>query len=95
MENDFWNEDKKGKQGLLTLIGSAFAFSLMTVCIKQTQGRNPVFELVFFRSLFSLFITRLMMRNADINPWGKNKKLLLIRGLIGTGALFCVFKAID
>ena len=30
-----------------------------------------------------------------ISPWGINKKLLLIRGIVGTGALFCVFKAID
>ncbi|WP_235619526.1 MULTISPECIES: DMT family transporter [Prochlorococcus] len=67
----------------------------MTVCIKHLRGRIPVAELVFFRSVFSLLTTRLMMRNAGVYPWGINKRLLIARGLIGTSALFCVFKAID
>ncbi len=95
MKRKLWGKDKKETQGLLTLIGSALAFSLMTLCIKQTQSRIPIFELIFFRSVFSLLITRLMMKNADVYPWGKNKKLLLTRGLVGTGAVFCVFKAVD
>ncbi len=82
-------------EGFITLVSSAFAFSLMTVCIKQLGGRIPVTELVFFRSIFSLSITRVMMIREKIYPWGLNKKLLLIRGLIGTGALLCVFKAIE
>ncbi len=83
------------KQGFIALIGSALAFSLMTVCIKQLNGRLPVAELVFFRSIFSLLITKLLINKAGISPWGINRNLLLIRGLIGTGALFFVFKALD
>ena len=89
------NQEKGKKEGFLTLIGSAFAFSLMTVCVKQVGGRIPVAELVFFRSVFSLCITKIMISKAGIYTWGQNKKLLLARGLIGTGALFCVFKAIE
>ncbi|WP_269623139.1 DMT family transporter [Prochlorococcus marinus] len=86
---------KINTHGVFTLIGSALAFSLMTVCIKQLNGRIPVAELIFFRSLFSIITTRLMMIKDDINPWGANKKLLISRGLIGTAALFCVFKAVE
>ena len=87
-------EERKNEE-IICLIGSALAFSLMTVCIKQLKGQFPTAELVFFRSIFSLFVTRLMMIHKRISPWGINKKLLLIRGIVGTGALFCVFKAID
>ena len=94
MEWRLWPK-KASKRGSIALIGSALAFSLMTVCIKQLNGRLPVAELVFFRSVFSLIITKLFMNNASISPWGSNKILLLIRGLLGTAALFCVFTAID
>ncbi len=35
-----------------------------------------------------------MIKKAGISPWGGNKRLLFIRGLLGTTALFCVFEAI-
>ncbi len=95
MASQTLDQTKEKIEGVITLIGSAFAFSLMTVCIKQIGGRIPVAELVFFRSVFSLSITKIMMNRARVYPWGVNKKLLLTRGLIGTGALFCVFKAIE
>ena len=81
-------------RGYVALFASAFAFSLMTVCVKLLAGRYPVSELVFIRALMSLIITRIMLAKAGISPWGFNKKLLTIRGLLGTSALFCVFEAI-
>ena len=35
-----------------------------------------------------------MLLKNNINPWGYQKKLLLTRGLLGTVALFCIFKAL-
>jgi len=81
-------------KGYVALLASAFAFSLMTVCVKLLSGRYPVAELVLIRALISLFITRVMLAKAKVSPWGKNKKLLFIRGLLGTSALFCIFEAI-
>ena len=95
MEGQELDQPKEQVQGFIALLGSAFAFSLMTVCIKQIGGRIPVSELVFFRSIFSLLITRLMMLKSKVYPWGANKKLLITRGIIGTAALFCVFRAIE
>ena len=76
------------------LVGSALAFSLMTVCVKHLDGRLPVAEIVLARSLISLVITWFMLRRVGISPWGHRKRLLLIRGLLGTAALFCVFEAL-
>ncbi|MFL0724812.1 MAG: DMT family transporter [Prochlorococcus sp.] len=81
-------------RGNLALILAALAFSLMTVCVKHLDGRLPVAEIVLARSLVSLVITWFMLRRVGISPWGQRKGLLLVRGLLGTAALFCVFHAL-
>ena len=89
MYKNYWeyNKDNRVSKGFLIFVGSALSFSLMTVCIKQTENRIPIYELIFFRSIFSLLITGSMLKISGIYFWGRNKKLLFIRGLIGTGAL--------
>ena len=81
-------------KGIKYLIASGLAFSLMSVCVKEIGVRIPVSELVFARATISLIITRLLLYKNNINPWGHQKRLLLTRGLLGTVALFCIFKAL-
>ena len=89
------NSNKENKfKGIKFLIGSGLAFSLMSVCVKAVGERIPISELVFERAIISLIITRLLLYKKNINPWGNQKILLLIRGLLGTVALFCIFKAL-
>ena len=76
------------------LIFASFFFSLMTLCVKKIDNAVPIYELVFFRSLISLLITRSILNHRNINPWGNNKPLLILRGLLGTLALVCIFYAI-
>ncbi len=76
------------------LVFASFFFSLMTVCVKNINQRIPIYELVFFRSLLSLIITLSIIKIRNINPWGNNKLLLILRGLLGTSALVCIFYAI-
>tara|TARA_B100000214_G_scaffold157730_1_gene113185 strand:+ start:208 stop:1116 length:909 start_codon:yes stop_codon:yes gene_type:complete len=87
------NLEKKAK-GIKYLIGSGLAFSLMSVCVKAIGGRIPISELVFARATISVLITRFFLYKKKINPWGNQKILLIIRGLLGTAALFCIFKAL-
>ncbi len=93
-----WQQMNNGhtqiNRGHLVLIASAFAFSLMSVCVKHLGGNLPISEIVFSRSVISLAITRSMLYRAHVSPWGKNKSLLLVRGILGTAALFCVFEAL-
>ena len=81
-------------KGIKCLLASGFAFSLMSVCVKAIGGKIPVSELVFARATISLIITRLLLFKNNINPWGYQKRLLLLRGILGTVALFCIFKAL-
>ena len=76
------------------LIFASFFFSLMTVCVKNIDKRIPIYELVFFRSLMSLIITLFLIKLKNIDPWGNNKPLLVLRGVLGTSALICIFFAI-
>ena len=89
----FFNQNNNSFKKL-NLIFASFFFSLMTVCVKKIDNRIPIYELVFFRSIFSLAITSLIIKKKELNPWGKNRKLLILRGLLGTIALLCIFYAI-
>ena len=85
---------ERNLKGIRFLIGSGLAFSLMSVCVKAIGGRIPLSELVFARATISIIITRFFLYKNKINPWGYQKRLLIIRGLLGTVALFCIFKAL-
>ena len=85
---------EKNLKGIKFLIGSGLAFSLMSVCVKAIGGRIPISELVFARATISIIITRFFLYKNKIKPWGYQKRLLIIRGLLGTVALFCIFKAL-
>ncbi len=84
----------KNLEGIIFLIGSGLAFSLMSVCVKAIGSRIPISELVFARATISIIITRFFLYKNKINPWGYQKRLLITRGLLGTIALFCIFKAL-
>ena len=93
MLKNFFNQNNNSFKKV-NLIFASFFFSLMTVCVKKIDNRIPIYELVFFRSLLSLFITSLIINKMNLNPWGENKPLLILRGFLGTIALVCIFYAI-
>jgi len=78
----------------LNLVYASLFFSLMTLCVKNVDESVPIFELVFFRSLISLAITSIVIKKKNINAWGGNRPLLILRGILGTIALVCIFYAI-
>ena len=87
-------EKKLNSSNKLNLLIASFFFSLMTLCVKNIDKRIPTYELVFFRSLISLVITLFIINLKNINPLGNNRPLLILRGLLGTLALVCIFYAI-
>ncbi len=71
----------QGRRAVGALLGSAFMFSLMTLGVKQLGTRLPVAELVLARSIVGLSISLAMARLIGINPWGRRRGLLALRGL--------------
>ena len=86
--------NNKSELSKFNLVFASLFFSVMTVCVKKIDQRIPILELVFFRSLLSLLITSIIIKNKNINPWGNNKPLLITRGILGTLALICIFYSI-
>ena len=76
------------------MLSSALSFSLMGACVKAIGGALPVAEVVLARSAVSLVLSLLMLRQAGLDPWGQRRGLLVLRGVIGTAALLCVFAAL-
>ncbi len=77
------------------MLMSAFAFALMTACVKLVSTHNiPVFEIVAARGIISLLISYIDIKRKNIAVWGNNKRLLFARGITGSLALICVYYAV-
>jgi drug/metabolite transporter (DMT)-like permease len=77
----------------LLLILSSFFFTAMQVCIKMLPNL-PTSELVFFRGAIALVLSYAAIKSKGIPVLGTNKKLLLLRGIFGTVALYAFFYTI-
>lgn len=81
--------------GVRFMLMSAFAFALMTSCVKLVSAHGiPVFEIVAARALVSLVISYIDVKRKRISVWGNNKNLLIARGTAGSLALICVYYAV-
>tara|TARA_A200000113_G_scaffold220972_1_gene232007 strand:- start:308 stop:1129 length:822 start_codon:yes stop_codon:yes gene_type:complete len=75
------------------MLGSTVFFSVMNALVKYLDYYH-VFQLVFFRALGTLFITFIMLKRRKIHLWGNQKRLLILRGLVGTTSMFLFFLGI-
>lgn len=73
------------------MIASAFFFSVMSLLVKLAGLRLPSQEIVLIRGVVTLLLSYALLRRARIAPWGGRKGLLLVRGLLGFGALSCFY----
>ncbi len=80
----------KISQGVRFMLIATFTFSLMKVCVKVLSHIPPI-EIILFRSLISLVICVYLLRKQKVSVWGKNKKILLLRGSAGAAALVLYF----
>ena len=75
------------------MIISAMAFTLMNVLVKQLAQYN-VYQIVFFRGLGSFALTMGILIRLKIPILGNEKKLLVIRALIGTASMTLFFMSL-
>ncbi|OOF10037.1 EamA family transporter [Salinivibrio sp. MA427] len=81
--------------GIRFMLLSALGFALMSACVKYVAVNGiPVFEIVAARALVSLIISYTDVKRKGLSVWGNNKQLLLLRGVLGTAALMCVYYAV-
>jgi len=70
------------KKAIQYMLICALAFTLLNTCIKYLSDFN-VYQIVFFRSLGSLFFSVPFIIKHKIPPLGNNQKLLFLRGVVG------------
>lgn len=87
-------EKRRISQGLKYMVAATFFFSLMSLLVKITGRRLPPQEIAMIRSAVLLLIVSFTIHRQQINPWGINKKLLLLRGLLGLIAVNCFYIAL-
>lgn len=80
--------------GLTYMILSAASFCMMTVFVKLAGESLSTVQIVFVRGIITLLFTGLLIFREKINPFGNHKKLLIMRGITGTMALFLVYESI-
>ncbi|OOF22523.1 EamA family transporter [Salinivibrio sp. IB574] len=81
--------------GIRFMLLSAFGFAVMSACVKYVSLHGiPLFEIVAARALVSLIISYTDVKRKGLSPFGNNKPLLLLRGVLGTAALMCVYYAV-
>ncbi|MCA9519795.1 MAG: DMT family transporter [Myxococcales bacterium] len=73
---------------------AALFFSTMSLFVKLGGHHLPLAELVFARSVVALAIAGFSLHRLGLGFWGENRRLLLLRGVLGFSALICYFFAI-
>ncbi len=80
--------------GLRYAAAGALSFSVMSALAKLLGARLPVQELVLIRGVLVVGFTLGLLRRKGVSPWGRERLLLVFRGLLGYGALSCFFWAV-
>ena len=80
--------------GVRAMFLSTLAFALANVFVKQVADL-PAMEIVFFRCAFGVIFCWIGLRKAGASLKGSNRKLLLLRGLFGTTALYLFFVTVQ
>ncbi len=73
---------------------AALFFSAMAVCVKLTP-RLPVVQVVFVRAFVAGLLCFVTIKAQGTYLWGRQKKLLVLRGLFGTGGLVAYFSTLQ
>ena len=82
------------RNGLAYLLGAAFFFSLMTVCVKLAGARLPAEQIILARAAIGLGLSVAAVKRAKLPFRWNAPGLLLLRGALGSGGLFCFFSAV-
>jgi len=81
------------KKVLFYMIISALAFTLMNVAVKQLQHYS-VYQIVFFRGFGSFVLTMAILKQLKVPILGNNKKLLILRAIVGTSSMTLFFMSL-
>jgi len=76
------------------MIISVLAFAVMNATVKYLTMFS-VYQIVFFRSIGTIAITVPLALHKKLDFFGKQKKFLLLRGVLGVISLTCFFQSLN
>ncbi|HEU4420530.1 MAG TPA: DMT family transporter [Planctomycetota bacterium] len=82
------------ESGIGYMAQSAFWFAVMSTLVKLASAQMPTMQIVFLRGCITLVLAGLVLWRAGLKPLGTRPRLLVVRGLIGSGALVCFYAAV-
>lgn len=82
------------RPGVLFMVQSAFAFSIMSLLVKWAGERIPSQEIVLARALISLALSWLLLKRIGVSVWGHQRAKLVVRGGLGFLGLTCFYYAL-
>ena len=82
------------RAGIAYLLGAAFFFSLMTVCVKLAGQRLPPEQIILARAVVGLVLSIIAVKRAGLSLRGNATGMLLLRGAFGCCGLYCFFSAV-
>jgi drug/metabolite transporter (DMT)-like permease len=80
--------------GVRSMLYSSLWFSLGGVLLKTAGQDFPVFQIVLVRSAVGIIMTLGILGKEGVSPLGYNRKLLLIRGVVGCFVMWLIFNAV-
>ena len=81
--------------GYVFIAISALSYSFMSIFVKLAGDELTTIQIVFVRGVLTLFFTYIILIKKNIPPLGNNRKVLIIRGLVGSIALFFVYDSLQ
>jgi drug/metabolite transporter (DMT)-like permease len=81
-------------RGLWLMIGSSFGFAVMACFVKALGGRLSAFEVVWFRSGFSLPVLLALALAGRVSLLGRRRGWLTVRAVVGFGALVAYVRSL-
>lgn len=79
-----------GGIGIKYMLISTFCFSAMQSLVKYLP-EIPIFEHIFFRSIIGWILCIIILKKDKVSILGKNNKMLIFRGLVGSMSMFSFF----
>lgn len=82
------------KKGIFFMLGSSLSYSLMSASSKFAR-EIPVAEKLLIRNCITFLVVLFLIYRSGESPKGNNKKLLILRGVVGFFGVFCYFYSVD
>ena len=77
-------------KGILYMLIASIAFGFMNLSVKM-MGHMHVSQVVFFRAVVQIVLGLAVLIQQKQSPFGKNPKMLFMRGFFGSMGLLCYF----